>query len=197
VRAEVYVPYQQYPWLLVPQHLVVRASPGTAPASLTRSVVAEIERLDRDLPAADVRTLEEVAARPMGQQRMVMALLGGFAGVALLLAALGIYSVLSYSVGQRRREFGVRVALGAQHADVVRLVVGSGARLAMVGLAVGLVAALLLTRLMIDLLYGVPPADPVTFLAVSALLGTIALVACYVPARRATRVNPVDVLRHE
>src|SRR6185436_11116264 len=145
----------------------------------------------------DVRTLEEVAARPMGQQRMVMALLGGFAGVALLLAALGIYSVLSYSVGQRRREFGVRVALGAQHADVVRLVVGSGARLAMVGLAVGLVAALLLTRLMIDLLYGVPPADPVTFLAVSALLGTIALVACYVPARRATRVNPVDVLRHE
>jgi len=197
VRAEVYVPYQQYPWLLVPQHLVVRASPGTAPASLTRSVVAEIERLDRDLPATDVRTLEEVAARPMGQQRMVMALLGGFAGVALLLAALGIYSVLSYSVGQRRREFGVRVALGAQHADVVRLVVGSGARLAMVGLAVGLVAALLLTRLMIDLLYGVPPADPVTFLAVSALLGTIALVACYVPARRATRVNPVDVLRHE
>ena len=89
------------------------------------------------------------------------------------------------------------VALGAQQADVVRLVVGGGVRLAIVGLAVGLVAALLLTRLMIDLLYGVPPADPVTFLAVSALLGTTALVACYVPARRAMRVNPVDVLRHE
>ncbi len=197
VRAEVYVPYQQYPWLLVPQHLVVRASPGTAPASLTRSIVAEIERLDRDLPATDIRTLEEVATLPMGQQRMVMALLGGFAGVALVLAALGIYSVLWYSVGQRRREFGVRVALGAQQADVMRLVVGSGARLAIVGLGVGLLAALLLTRLMIDLLYGVPPADPVTFLAVSALLGTTALVACYVPARRAMRVNPVDVLRHE
>ena len=141
--------------------------------------------------------MEEVAARPMGQQRMVMALLGGFAGVALVLAALGIYSVLSYSVGQRQREFGVRVALGAQQADVVRLVVGSGARLAMVGLGVGLVVALLLTRLMIDLLFGVPAGDPVTFLAVSALLATIALLACYVPARRAMRVNPVDVLRHE
>jgi putative ABC transport system permease protein len=160
-------------------------------------VIAEIARLDRDLPVADIRTLEEVAAEPLGQQRMVLALLGGFAVLALALAALGIYSVLSYSVGQRRREFGVRVALGAQQGDVMRLVVGSGARLAMAGLAVGLVAALLVTRLMIDLLYGVTPADPATFLAVSALLGVTALVACYVPARRAMRVNPVDVLRHE
>jgi predicted permease len=197
VRAEVYVPYQQFPWLVVPQHLVVRASPGTSPASLTRSVVGEIQRLDRDRPAADVRTMEEVAAMPMGQQRMVLALLAGFAGVALVLAALGIFSVLSYSVGQRRREFGVRAALGAQQADIVRLVVGSGARLAMVGLGVGVVAAWLLTRLMIDLLYGVRPADPVTFLTVAVLLGTTALVACYLPARRAMRVNPVDVLRHE
>jgi putative ABC transport system permease protein len=196
-HAEIYVPYQQYPWLLVPQHLVVRTRAGTAPASLTRSIVAEIERLDRDLPAADVRTMEEVAAMPMGQQRMVMALLGGFAGVALALAALGIYSVLSYSVGQRRREFGVRVALGAQQGDVVRLVVRGGARLAMVGIGVGVVAALFLTRLMIDLLVGVPPADPVTFGAVSGLLVATSLVACYVPARRAIRVNPVDVLRHE
>jgi len=196
-RAEVYVPYQQYPWLLVPQHLVVRAHSGTAPASLTRSIVAEIARLDPDLPATDIRTLEEVAALPMGQQRMVMALLGGFAGVALVLAALGIYSVLSYSVGQRRREFGVRVALGAQQGDVVRLVVGGGARLALVGMCVGVVAALILTRLMIDLLFEVPPTDPVTFVAVSALLCVASLVACYVPARRALRVNPVDVLRYD
>jgi putative ABC transport system permease protein len=196
-HAEVYVPYQHHPWVLVPRHLVVRADPGTSPASLTRSVIAEIARLDRDLPVADIRTLEEVAAEPLGQQRMVLALLGGFAVLALALAALGIYSVLSYSVGQRRREFGVRVALGAQQGDVMRLVVGSGARLAMAGLAVGLVAALLVTRLMIDLLYGVTPADPATFLAVSALLAVTALVACYVPARRAMRVNPVDVLRHE
>jgi putative ABC transport system permease protein len=197
VRAEVYVPYQQFPWLLVPQHLVVRASPGTVPARLTRSIVTEIQRLDRHLPVTHIRTMEEVAALPMGQQRMVMALLGGFAGVALVLAALGIYSVLSYSVGQRQREFGVRVALGAQQADVVRLVLGSGARLVMVGLGTGLTVALLLTRLMTDLLYGVLPADPVTFLAVSVLLATTALVACYVPARRAMRVNPVDVLRHD
>ncbi len=126
-----------------------------------------------------------------------MALLGGFAGVALVLAALGIYSVLSYSVGQRRREIGVRVALGAQQGDVVRLVVGGGARLALVGMCVGVVAALVLTRLMIDLLFGVPPADPVTFVAVSALLCVTSLVACYVPARRALRVNPVEVLRYE
>jgi putative ABC transport system permease protein len=197
VRAEIYVPYLQYPWLLVPQHLVVRASPGTVPASLTPSILNEIERLDPGLPATDIRTMEEVAALPMGQQRMVMALLGGFAGVALLLAALGIYSVLSYSVGQRRREFGVRVALGAQQGDVVRLVVGGGARLALVGMCVGMVAALALTRLMIDLLFGVRPADPVTFVAMSALLSVTSLVACYVPARRALRVNPVEVLRHE
>jgi putative ABC transport system permease protein len=167
------------------------------PARLTRSIVTEIQRLDRHLPVTHIRTMEEVAALPMGQQRMVMALLGGFAGVALVLAALGIYSVLSYSVGQRQREFGVRVALGAQQADVVRLVLGSGARLVMVGLGTGLTVALLLTRLMTDLLYGVLPADPVTFLAVSVLLATTALVACYVPARRAMRVNPVDVLRHD
>ena len=141
--------------------------------------------------------MEEVAAMPMGQLRMVRALLGGFAGVALVLAALGIYSVLSYSVSQRWREFSVRVAIGARQADVVRLVVGSGARLAMVGLGVGFGVALLLTRLMIDLLFGVQPADPGTFLAVSVLLGATALLACYVPARRAMRVNPVDVLRHE
>ena len=196
-HSEVYVPYQQHPWLLVPQHLVVRARPGTPPASLTPSVVAEIAGLDRSLPATDIRTMDEVAAGPLGQQRMVMALLGGFAGIALVLAALGIYSVLSYSVGQRRREFGVRVALGAQRTDVVRLVVGGGARLAVVGIGLGLVAALAMTRLMIDLLYGVPPADPLTLAAVSALLGATTLVACYVPARRAMRVNPVDVLRHE
>ena len=197
VRAEVYVPYQQFPWLLTPQHLVVRAGPGVAPASLARAIVAEIHGLDADLPASDVRTMEDVAALPIGQQRMVMALLGGFAGIALGLAALGVYSVLSYSVGQRRREFGVRVALGAQQRDVVRLVVAGGARLALVGICVGVVAALVLTRLMIDLLFGVPPADPFTFLAVAALLCATSLGACYLPARRAIRANPVDVLRSE
>ncbi|HET6319654.1 MAG TPA: FtsX-like permease family protein, partial [Chloroflexota bacterium] len=148
VRAEVYVPYQQTPWLLTPQHLVIRSAPAMPPASLARAVVEELRHIDRDLPAADIQTMETVAGIPMGQQQMVLALLGGFAAVALVLAALGIYSVLSYAIGQRRREIGVRVALGAQQRDVLRLVVGGGAKLTMVGIGVGLVTALALTRLM-------------------------------------------------
>jgi putative ABC transport system permease protein len=120
-----------------------------------------------------------------------------FAGLALLLSAMGIYSVLSYSVAQRTREMGMRMALGAQPGDVMRLVVGGGARLAFVGIAAGIAASLALTRLMTGLIYGVRATDPVTFAAAVLVLGGTTLLACYVPARRGTKIDPIVALRHE
>ena len=140
---------------------------------------------------------EEVVARSIASQRFSLILLGAFAGLALLLAGIGIYGVLSYLVGQRTREIGVRMALGAQRLDVLRMVLGDGARMTMVGAAIGLVAALALTRLMASMLFGVRPTDPVTFAAVAVLLCSIALFACYLPARRAAKVDPMVALRYE
>jgi len=136
-------------------------------------------------------------ASSIASQRFSLILLGGFAGLALLLAGIGIYGVLSYLVGQRTREIGVRMALGAQRLDVLRMVLGDGARMTMVGAAIGLVAALALTRLMASMLFGVRPTDPVTFAAVAVLLCGIALFACYLPARRAAKVDPMVALRYE
>jgi len=141
--------------------------------------------------------MEEIALEPMKQQRMVMALLTSFAGLALVLSALGIYGVLSYSMAQRTREIGLRLALGADRGSVLRLVVGTGARLAFFGIAAGTAVALVLTRLMTDLLYGVRPADPATFGVVTILLAATSILACYIPARRAMRVDPIVALRYE
>jgi putative ABC transport system permease protein len=197
-HAEIYIPYEQFPWLLDgPQHLLVRTSPSVKAESLTRAVVEEIHRVDKNEPAVDIQTLERAASEPMAQQRMVMALLLSFAGLALVLSVLGIYSVLSYSIAQRTREIGLRVALGADRGNVLRLVVGHGVRLALIGIALGVVGSLGLTRLMTDLLYGVRPTDPVTFVAVSVVLGTASLIACYVPARRAMNIDPIVALRYE
>jgi len=196
-HAEVYVPYQQFPWVLSPDYLVVRTAATVKPTSVARAVVQAVHRVDQDQPAADIRTMEQVAHEPMAQQHMMMALLGAFAGLALVLSALGIYSVLSYTVAQRTREIGVRVALGAQRGNVLRLVVGGGVRLAVFGIVVGLATALALTQLMTGLLYGVRATDPVTFGAVTIVLGAIALLACYIPARRAMKVDPIVALRRE
>jgi putative ABC transport system permease protein len=196
-HAEVYVPYQQFPWVLSPDRLIVRTAAAVKPESVARAVVQEAHRVDKDQPLADIRTMEQVAREPMAQQRMMMALLGAFAGLALVLSALGIYSVLSYTVAQRTREIGVRVALGAQRGNVLRLVVGGGVRLAILGIAVGIAAGLALTRLMTDLLYGVQATDPVTFGAVTIILAATSLLACYLPARRATKVDPMVALRYE
>jgi ABC-type antimicrobial peptide transport system permease subunit len=126
-----------------------------------------------------------------------MTLLACFAGIALLLASVGIYGVLSYLVGQRTQEIGVRMALGAQRVHVLRMILGDGARMALVGIGIGLVAALVLTRFMESMLFGVKPTDPITFLGVSVLLCAIAMLACYVPAHRAMKVDPIEALRYE
>ena len=196
-HAEVYVPYQQFPWVLSPEHLLVRTAATVLPGTMAHAVVQEVHRVDKDQPVADIMTMEQVAREPMAQQRMMMALLGAFAGLALVLSALGIYSVLSYTVAQRTREIGVRIALGAQRGNVLRLVVGSGVRLAILGIAVGIAVGLALTQLMTDLLYGVRATDPVTFGVVTVILGAVSLLACCIPARRAMKVDPIVALRHE
>jgi putative ABC transport system permease protein len=197
IHSEMYVPVGQYPWVQGPQHLVVRTSASVKPESLIRAVVEQIHRIDKDVPVTDVETMEQITLESIAQQRMVMALLVSFAGLALGLSTLGIYSVLSYSTAQRTREIGVRMALGAERGRVLRLVVGGGVGLAGLGLAIGIAAALLLTRLMTDLLYGVRATDPLTFVGVSAVLGASSILACYIPARRATKIDPMVALRYE
>jgi len=143
------------------------------------------------------RTIEQVISASMSDRRVLMILLASFAACALLLAGIGIYGVISYSVAQRTQEIGIRMALGAQPADVSRLVLAHGLRFAVAGLAIGVVIALLSTRVMVSLLYGVTPADPLTYAVVATVLGGIALVATHIPARRATRVDPIFALRSE
>jgi ABC-type antimicrobial peptide transport system permease subunit len=141
--------------------------------------------------------LRQTVLDSVASERFTMVLLGVFSGLALLLASIGIYGVLSYLVGRRTQEIGVRMALGARQLDVLRMIIGDGARMTLLGTAIGVVAALALTRLMSKMLFGVKPADPLTFVAVAALLCLVALLACYIPARRAMKVNPVIALRYE
>ncbi len=174
---------------------MVRTDVG-APA-LIASVRSAMAELAPDLPIFDLSTMDEVFRSSISTQRLTMMLLGTFSGLALLLAAVGLYGVLSYSVGQRTREIGVRMALGAQSADVVSLVVRHGFKLASLGLLLGAAAAFALTRLLRTVLYEVSPFDPASFAAVAAVLALIGLFACWLPARRATRVNPIEALRSE
>jgi putative ABC transport system permease protein len=189
---ETYVPY---PLLPVPyMQVAVRADNPTLLASAVRNGV---QAIDKDQPIYDVTTIEKLLSDSVAPRRLSMVLFSLFAGVALLLAAVGIYGVMSYSVSQRTREIGIRMALGANHRDVVRMVVRQGMTLTMVGIGVGLVAAFWLARLMTSLLYGVSVTDPLTFAAISVLLAGVALTANYVPARRATKVDPMIALRYE
>jgi putative ABC transport system permease protein len=189
---ETYSPYAQEttPYLSV----AVRA---VDPASLAATVRREVQAIDKDQPIYDVMTMEKILSTSVAPRRLSMVLFSLFAAVAMLLAAVGIYGVMSYSVTQRTREIGIRMALGANSRDVVRMVVGQGMKLAVIGIVVGFGTALALTRLMASLLYGVSATDPVTFAAISLLLTSVALLANYVPARRATKVDPMIALRYE
>jgi len=167
------------------------------PTRVASSVTGAIWGVDRNLPVTRIRTMEEVRSISLASERMNLLLFGLFAVLALALATIGIYGVLAYSVAQRTREIGIRLALGAHHNDVLRLVVGQGMRLAALGILLGLSGALTLTRLMAGMIYGVSTTDPVTFLSVAILLGLVAAAACYIPARRAMRVDPMVALRYE
>jgi len=178
-------------------NLIVRAAPGIDPSSLQPSVRQAIKQLDGEQIIWESKTMRQLLAESVSTRRFNMLLLGLFAALALVLAAVGIYGVMSYSVTQRTHEIGIRMALGAQTRDVLRLVVRQGMTLALIGVGVGLVAALAVTRVMTSLLYGVTPTDALTFIAVAVLLAGIALLACLIPARRATRVDPMVALRYE
>ncbi len=167
------------------------------PASVTSAVTGEIHSLDPDLAIAKIRTMDQVIGASVAGPKFNTFLLGIFAMVALFLAAIGIYGVLAYAVTQQTHEIGIRLALGAQQKDVLRLVLRQGTKLALTGVGIGIVAALFLTRLMATLLFGVSAADPLTFALVAFILIVVALLACYIPARRAMRTEPIVALRYE
>jgi putative ABC transport system permease protein len=176
-------------------NLTIRATGD--PLSLTSAVRKEVMAIDPDQPIAAVRTMEQALSESVSAPRYRTTLLGLFAAVALLLAAIGIYGVIAYTTAQRTHELGVRMALGAQSKDVLKLVIGQGIKLALAGALLGLGGALALTRLVNTLLFGVSATDPLTFAVVGLLLTLVALLACWIPARRATKVDPLVALHYE
>jgi putative ABC transport system permease protein len=197
VKAEMYLPYQQVTdWpFFAPRDLAIRTSGDTS--NLVGSVRQIIREVDPDQPVSNVATMAELLGTEASQRRMGMIMLVAFAALALLLASLGIYGVLAYFVTQHTSEIGVRLALGATTRNILFLVLRKGMGLTLLGVVIGLAAALAFTRLMSSLLFGVKAIDPLTFVTVPLLLAGVALLACYLPARRATKVDPLVALRYE
>jgi putative ABC transport system permease protein len=191
-RKTVYLPYAEIG--LDDLTLAVRA---VNPENLAQAIRGQVKAIDPDQPITDVRTMNEVISRSMWQPRLYTILFGVFAAVALALASIGIYGVMAYSVSERTREIGVRVALGAERRDILKMVVAQGMKLALIGAVIGLGASLALTRLMRSLLFEVSATDPLTFVGLAALLSAVAMLACYIPALRATKVDPMVALRCE
>ena len=195
-RPTVYVPYYQADregW----SSMAVMVRTSAAPSAYVATMREIVRELDADQPLAQVATGKELIARRLSEPRFNALLLGSFAALGLLLAAIGIYGVVSFLVTQRTHEFGIRMALGAQAANVLRLVLGKAMLLSLIGVGLGLAAAFVLTRLMTDLVYGVSPSDPLTLILVALLLTSVTGVASYIPARRATKVDPLVALRYE
>ncbi len=188
-----YFPYPQVSSRVL--YLVIRTAGD--PTALLPSVRSAVAELDRGLAVSNPRPMDEIVGRSLAQDRFVAALLSGFAGLALLLAAVGLYGVVAYSVNRRMRELGVRIAVGAAERDIRRLIIGGSMGLVAIGVAIGVVAAALLTRFLESLLFGVPATDPVTYLLVAVLLAAVALLASAMPAERAARIDPVLVLKAE
>ena len=194
---ELYLPFEQRSGSGQSDMYIGLRAQGVNPLSLTSAVRNQVYSLDSSLAIAEIRTMEEVISRAESRPRFLTLLLSLFSGVALAIAAVGIYGVISFAVARRTKEFGLRMCLGAQRADVLALVMKQGAGLAVTGIVVGLIGAFALTRLMASLLFGVTATDPLTYSAVTAILATVALSACYIPARRATKVDPIRTLRDE
>src|SRR5580700_2634328 len=188
-----YVPFAQAP--LYGGEVVVRSS--LSASSIAAGIRQTVQSIDTNLPVTDVESFPDAVGASIAQERFRTVLMSSFSGIALILAAVGIFGVISYSASQRTHEIGIRIALGAQQRDVLRLMLGQGTKLALIGLGAGALAALVLTRLMASLLYGVSASDPLTFGAVAIVLFGVAVTACYIPARRAMRVDPMVALRHE
>jgi putative ABC transport system permease protein len=167
------------------------------PNQLIASARQQVKAVDPDQPIYNIRTMDEIRGESVAPQRLNLMLLSIFAGVALVLAIVGIYGVMSYAVTQRTHEIGIRMAIGAQPRDVFRMILGQGMFLTVIGLVIGLLGAFGLTRLMAAMLFAVKPTDPLTFAGVALLLAGVSLIACYIPGRRATKVDPVNSLRYE
>ena len=192
-RLEIYVPLRQS----VAGSMTLLVKSAKDPAALTSEIRGAVASIDKDQPVFAIATMQQLVLDSVSTRRITFIVLGAFSGLALVLSAIGIYGVISYSVAQRTQEIGIRMALGAQPGDVLRMVIRQGAKIAGAGILIGIVASLGLTRLMTKLLFSVHPADPATFAAVTITLGLIALLACYIPARRTLRVDPVSALRSE
>src|SRR5258706_9639196 len=200
VQPQLYLPFNQaaddmLPFLAPRMNLIVRTTAD--PLNVTAAVRREVQALDPNQPVYNVSTMEQTLDQSLVTQRLSMTLLAFLASLALILAAVGIYGVMSYTVTQRSHEIGIRMAIGAQPRDVFKMIIGRGMMLALIGVAFGFAGAFGLTRLMTTMLYGVEPTDPATFISIGILLTGVALVACYVPGRRATRVDPLVALRYE
>jgi putative ABC transport system permease protein len=197
-REQIYFPHRQPLYgVFASRDMTLAVRTSLDPASVTSAIREQVFTIDKGLPLYNIATMDQLVSNSVAQPRLNLSLLVAFAVLALALAAVGVYGVMAYAVTQRTQEFGIRMALGASPADVLKQVFLEGGRLAALGLALGLIAALALTRLMASMLYGVKASDPLSLGVAAALLAAVALAACYIPARRATRVDPLVALRYE